>query len=179
MVLIPNHRLKKNEDDFKSQSLREKKISTDKKVDIPKNLILNISIIVLILINTVLAYTAFKAASLKFGNSSDDLLIDSTKARIQVEVLNGCGVSGIADKLTDYLRVNYIDVVNLGNYRSFEIENSIIICRNDKIINAEKVAALVGLDENSIIQQTNPDYLLDVTFILGKDYRNLIPLKKR
>lgn len=159
--------------------MREKKISTDKKVDIPKNLILNISIIVLILINTVLAYTAFKAASLKFGNSSDDLLIDSTKARIQVEVLNGCGVSGIADKLTDYLRVNYIDVVNLGNYRSFEIENSIIICRNDKIINAEKVAALVGLDENSIIQQTNPDYLLDVTFILGKDYRNLIPLKKR
>jgi len=159
--------------------LREKKISTDKKVDIPKNLILNISIIVLILINTVLAYTAFKAASLKFGNSSDDLLIDSTKARIQVEVLNGCGVSGIADKLTDYLRVNYIDVVNLGNYRSFEIENSIIISRNDKMINAEKVAALVGLDENSIIQQTNPDYLLDVTFILGKDYRNLIPLKKR
>lgn len=159
--------------------MREKKISTDKKVDIPKNLFLNISIIVLILINTVLAYTAFKAASLKFGNSSDDLLIDSTKARIQVEVLNGCGVSGIADKLTDYLRVNYIDVVNLGNYRSFEIENSIIICRNDKIINAEKVAALVGLDENSIIQQTNPDYLLDVTFILGKDYRNLIPLKKR
>jgi len=159
--------------------LREKKISTDKKVDIPKNLILNISIIVLILINTVLAYSTFKAVSLKFGNSSDDLLIDSTKARIQIEVLNGCGVSGIADKLTDYLRVNYIDVVNLGNYRSFEIENSIIISRNDKIINAEKVAALVGLDENSIIQQTNPDYLLDVTFILGKDYRNLIPLKKR
>jgi hypothetical protein len=159
--------------------LREKKISTDKKVDIPKNLILNISIVVLILINTVLGYTTFKAASLKFGNSSDDLLIDSTKARIQIEVLNGCGVSGIADKLTDYLRVNYIDVVNLGNYRSFEIENSIIISRNDKIINAEKVAALVGLDENSIIQQTNSDYLLDVTFILGKDYRNLIPLKKR
>ena len=159
--------------------MREKKISTDKKVDIPKNLILNISIIVLILINTVLAYSTFKAVSLKFGNSSDDLLIDSTKARIQIEVLNGCGVSGIADKLTDYLRVNYIDVVNLGNYRSFEIENSIIISRNDKIINAEKVAALVGLDENSIIQQTNSDYLLDVTFILGKDYRNLIPLKKR
>ncbi len=159
--------------------MREKKILTDKKVDIPKNLILNISIIVLIIIITVLAYTTYNAASLKFGNSSDELLIDTTKARIQVEVLNGCGVSGIAENLTDYLRENYIDVVNLGNYRSFEIENSIIISRNDKIINAEKIAALVGLDESSIIQQTNPDYLLDVTFILGKDYRNLIPLKKR
>jgi hypothetical protein len=77
------------------------------------------------------------------------------------------------------LRANKIDVVNLGNYRSFEIENSIIISRNEKILNAEKVAAVVGLDQNSIIQQTNPDYLLDVTFILGKDYRNLIPIKKR
>ena len=159
--------------------MREKKISTDKKVDIPKNLILNISILILILINTVLAYKTFEAASLKFGNSEDDLLIDSTKARIQVEVLNGCGVSNVADKLTEFLRANKVDVVNLGNYRSFEIENSIIISRNEKIINAEKIAALVGLDESSIIQQTNSDYLLDVTFILGKDYRNLIPLIKR
>lgn len=159
--------------------MREKKISTDKKVDISKNLILNISILILILIITVLAYTTFQAASLKFGNAMDNLIIDSTKVRIQVEVLNGCGVSGAAYKLTDYLRENYIDVVNLGNYRSFEIENSIIIGRNERIKNAEKVAALVGLDENSIIQQINSDYLLDVTFILGKDYRNLIPLKKR
>jgi hypothetical protein len=96
-----------------------------------------------------------------------------------VEVLNGCGVSGIAEKLTDHLRLNNIDVVNLGNYRSFEIENSIIICRNEKIQNAERVAAIVGLDNNSIIQQINPDYQLDVSFILGKDYRDLIPLRKR
>jgi LytR cell envelope-related transcriptional attenuator len=100
-------------------------------------------------------------------------------AKIKIEVLNGCGVSGVADKLTNYLRENKIDVVNLGNYRSFEIENSIIIGRNKKIKNAELVASLVGLDQNSVIQQINPDYLLDVTFILGKDYRNLIPLKKR
>ena len=98
---------------------------------------------------------------------------------MQVEVLNGCGASGVADKLTDFLRMNKIDVVNLGNYRSFDIENSIIISRNNKNKKAEKLAALVGLDENSIIQQTNKDYLLDVTFILGKDYRKLIPLNKR
>lgn len=98
---------------------------------------------------------------------------------MQVEVLNGCGASGVADKLTDFLRMNMIDVVNLGNYRSFDIENSIIISRNNKLKNAEKLAALVGLDESSIVEQTNQDYLLDVTFILGKDYRKLIPLNKR
>ena len=159
--------------------MRGNKISADiKKVNFSKNLFLNISILILIIINIILGYSTFNAASIKFG-LSDNALYDSTKMKIQVEVLNGCGVSGVADKLTDYLRANRIDVVNLGNYRSFEIENSIVIGRNNKIKNAELIAALVGLDENSIIQQINPDYLLDVTFILGKDYRNLIPLKKR
>ena len=85
----------------------------------------------------------------------------------------------MADRLTEYLREKKVDVVNLGNYRSFDIENSIIISRNKKMKRAEQIALLVGLDENNIIQQTNPDYLLDVTFILGKDYRKLIPLKTR
>jgi len=158
--------------------VREKKISNDKKKEyLSKNLILNASILILILINSILAYSVFNA--IPFNDSDDNYLEDSTRVKIQVEVLNGCGVSGVAEKLTDYLRTNNIDVVNLGNYRSFEIENSIIIGRNEKIQNAEIVAAIVGLDNRNIIQQINPDYLLDVTFVLGKDYRNLIPLKKR
>ena len=158
--------------------MREKKISNDKKKEyLSKNLILNASILILILINSILAYSVFNA--IPFNDSDDNYLEDSTRVKIQVEVLNGCGVSGVAEKLTDYLRTNNIDVVNLGNYRSFEIENSIIIGRNEKIQNAEIVAAIVGLDNRNIIQQINPDYLLDVTFVLGKDYRNLIPLKKR
>jgi LytR cell envelope-related transcriptional attenuator len=158
--------------------VREKKISNDKKKEyLSKNLILNASILILVLINSILAFSVFNA--IPFNDSDDNYLEDSTRVRIQVEVLNGCGVSGVAEKLTDYLRTNNIDVVNLGNYRSFEIENSIIIGRNEKIQNAEIVASIVGLDNQNIIQQINPDYLLDVTFVLGKDYRNLIPLKKR
>jgi len=160
--------------------VREKKISTGNKKEIlSKNFILNTSILILIFINSVLAYLVFKAIPFNTGESVENYLEDSTAVKIQVEVLNGCGVSGIAEKLTDYLRTNNIDVVNLGNYRSFEIENSIIVGRNEKIHNTEIVAAIVGLDKQNIIQQINPDYLLDVTFILGKDYRDLIPLKKR
>ena len=158
--------------------MREKKISNDKKKEyLSKNLILNASILILVLINSILAYSVFN--EIPFNDSDYNYLEDSTRVRIQVEVLNGCGVSGVAEKLTDYLRTNNIDVVNLGNYRSFEIENSIIIGRNEKIQNAEIVAAIAGLDNQNIIQQINPDYLLDVTFVLGKDYRDLIPLKKR
>ena len=133
----------------------------------------------MLIINGVLGYLTFKEVSLLFGNSKDELLNEISEAEMKVEVLNGCGVSGIADKLTEYLRANKVDVVNLGNYRSFEVEHSIIISRNQKIKNARNIAALIGLDEDAIIQQSNADYLLDITFILGKDYRNLIPLKKR
>ncbi len=158
--------------------MREKKISTEKKkVYLSKNFILNASILILVIINSILAYSLISI--IPFNDGDDNYLQDSTAARIQVEVLNGCGVSGVAEKLTDHLRSNNIDVVNLGNYRSFEIENSIIIGRNEKIRNAEIVASIVGLDNQSIIQQIILDYMLDVTFILGKDYRNLIPLKKR
>lgn len=158
--------------------MREKKISTEKKkVYLSKNFILNASILILVIINSILAYSLISI--IPFNDSDDNYLEDSSAVRIQVEVLNGCGVSGVAEKLTDYLRIHNIDVVGLGNYRSFDIENSIIIGRNEKIRNAEIVAAIVGLDNQSIIQQINPDYLLDVTFILGKDYRDLIPLKKR
>jgi hypothetical protein len=160
--------------------VRKKKISTGKKKkDLSKNLILNVSIIILIFINIILAYSVIKAVSVNRTDAGNLFINDSAAARIRVEVLNGCGVNSIAEKLTDYLRSNNIDVVNLGNYRSFEIEKSIIISRNGKTHHAEKTAALAGLDKNSIIQQTNPDYLLDVSFILGKDYRNLIPFKKR
>lgn len=107
------------------------------------------------------------------------MLDEISKAEIKVEVLNGCGVSGIADRLTEFLRAYKVDVVNLGNYRSFDVAHSIIISRNQKTKNAQNIAALIGLDDSSIIEQINPEYLLDITFILGKDYRNLIPLKKR
>ncbi len=41
---------------------------------------------------------------------------------VQLEVLNGCGTSGIADKFTDYLRKQNFDVVQIGNYISFDID---------------------------------------------------------
>jgi hypothetical protein len=156
------------------------KISNNKKKEhYSKNLTLNASIIILILINVYLGYTTTKTVTSYYNNNQYELSKDSTASKIQIEVLNGCGKTGVAEKLTDYLRAKGFDVVRLGNYRSFEIENSIVISRNDKIQNAEKVATVVGLNYENVIQQINPEYLLDVTFILGKDYKNLIPLQKR
>ena len=126
-----------------------------------------------------MGYSITKTFTNYYGDSQSEFSEDSTNSKIKVEVLNGCGSTGVAEKLTDYLRANGFDVVRLGNYRSFELENSIVISRNEKYQNAEKIALSVGLDKEYVIQQINPEYLLDVTFILGKDYKKLIPIQKR
>lgn len=155
------------------------KISSNKNKDhFKKNLFFNISIIILVLINIYLGYSLTKIIIINFG-SDDDVTKQVNTSKIKIEVLNGCGIAGVAEKLTDYLRTSGFDVVKLGNYRSFQIENSIVIARNEKIQNAQRVAVASGLSPESVIQQTNPKYLLDVTFILGKDYKKLIPLQKR
>lgn len=136
-------------------------------------------IISLFLINLFLIYILVAKLELFSSESQNNNQSDSLKTNIQVEVLNGCGVNGIADKLTVYLREKGFDVVNIGNYRSFEIEKSILIDRTENMFNAKIIADSIGLKNSNVIQQINKDYLLDVTIILGKDYSKIIPLKKR
>ncbi len=84
--------------------MREKKISTEKKkVYLSRNFILNASILILVIINSILAYSLISI--IPFNDGDDNYLQDSTAARIQVEVLNGCGVSGVAEKLTDLFKI--------------------------------------------------------------------------
>jgi hypothetical protein len=136
-------------------------------------------IISLFLINVYLIYALVSKLVPFSSGSQNNNQTDSLKRKIQVEVLNGCGVSGIADELTDYLRKKSFDVVNIGNYRSFEIEKSILIDRTGNMFNAIVIADSIGLKKSNVIQQINKDYLLDVTIILGKDYSKIFPLKKR
>jgi len=96
---------------------------------------------------------------------------------IQCDVRNGCGVNGVADRFTDYLRANNFDVVNIGNYSSFDIENTIIIDRMGNMTNAYETARVLGVKKENVIQQVNEEYFLDVSVIIGKDYFKLNPLK--
>ncbi len=108
-----------------------------------------------------------------FGENSEIDNIVKHKKNMQIEVLNGCGVDGVADMFTDYLRTKNFDVVNTGNYRSYNIDNSIVIDRIGNVINAEYLAGIIGIDNKQVIQQKNKNYFLDVTLIIGKDYKQL------
>lgn len=151
---------------------------TEKNADPKKsisNLFLNIIITLLAIVVAFLSYslvTKFKSNSSKKPVSVVSKTVPA--AIIQLEVLNGCGVSGAADKITDFLRKNHVDVVQTGNYMSFEIDKSLVIDRTGNRANAEKVADILGIEHKNIIQQINEDYFLDVSLVIGKDYNQLI-----
>jgi len=94
---------------------------------------------------------------------------------IQLDVLNGCGVPGLAARMTDLLRQRGFDVVEVKNYVSFQVPHTIIIDRIGNRVAARRVAAALGVDEQNIVQQINADYFVDVSVVVGKDYSTLKP----
>jgi len=136
------------------------------------NLFLITSSLILSILILFLGYSLLSNLNVFEQKSETDILIKH-KQNMQIEVLNGCGVDGVADMFTDSLRTKNIDVVNTGNYRSYNIDNSIVIDRTGNIFNAEYVADVIGIDNKQVIQQKNKNYFLDVTLIIGKDYKQL------
>ena len=92
---------------------------------------------------------------------------------IQLEVLNGCGVPGIATRFTDSLRGYGFDVVETGNFDHFNVEKSFVISRGGQMENALRVAKAIGIPEQNVIREASPDFFLDVTLIIGSDFESL------
>ena len=92
---------------------------------------------------------------------------------LKIEVQNGCGVNGIATKITNNLTYQNYLVVSKGNADHWNYEQTILIdlgCDKEKSI--EKLCKDIGIQKNDV-------YLLreesdaDVRLIIGKDYQSL------
>ena len=92
---------------------------------------------------------------------------------VQVEVLNGCGEPGIAGRVTQFLRDHDFDVVNSGNYVDFEQAQSLVIDRVGNREAALRVAAILGIDEAYVREETGEGYYVDASVVLGRDYPSL------
>jgi hypothetical protein len=136
------------------------------------NLFPNLIIIFLFVILFFAGYKLFSDVKPLLAGDNSDIEKILSKDLIQVEVLNGCGKKGIADKFTELLRKNNFDVVNTGNYKTFDVNYSIVIDRTGNLQNATKLADLLNIDRKNVIQQINKNYFLDVTLIVGKDYNS-------
>ena len=91
---------------------------------------------------------------------------------IKVEVLNGCGIKGIAARTADFLRSHQVDVVRSDNADRYDYPNTVIISRNENVESLKAVSRSFGIamnDETHILIVPDESLGVDVTVILGKD----------
>ncbi len=145
------------------------------------NLFYNLIIFFLVVLIVYLSYSAYLKIVQKPTEETVKTKTEVAAEIIQLDVLNGCGVSGVADRFTDFLRARDFDVVELGNYQingkvNYNIDETFVIDRIGNKANAIKVAEALGIEKVKVIQQLNEDYFLDVSLVIGKDYYKLKPI---
>jgi len=93
--------------------------------------------------------------------------------KVKVEILNGCGIKGIAAKTADFLLLEHqVDVVKAANADSHDHPKTQIIGRNEKIEGIALICESFGvpLNDKTIISHVPDETLgVDVTVIIGKD----------
>ncbi len=137
-----------------------------------KSYVLNILLVILILLPGYLTYHLYTILFSSNEVKPKKEVVVAAKL-LQLDVLNGCGQSGIGEKFTDFLRRQKFDVINTGNFVSFDVENTIVVDRKGNPENALRVANALGLTREAVVQNINKDYLIDVTVIIGRDYKEL------
>lgn len=98
--------------------------------------------------------------------------------KIQLEILNGCGESGVAKQLTNLLKDKKYDIVNSGNYIekgniNWNVEETRIIDQLGTQENARVLADIMGVLYSNVESYENVSPIADLTIIIGKDYKTL------
>ena len=114
-------------------------------------------------------------ATVNSGADDSQEKLVPVERRIQVEVLNGCGVNGLAEKFTNYLRQKNIDVVSRGNYKNFRVKKSLILDRIEDADKSQEIASALGINSAQISLEKDESLQLDATIVLGADYKRLKP----
>ena len=155
------------------------------------------AVCIVVIIGAVIYYAFIKMKSSPPGDTTENITqIDSTAIKeeeeipaareeetpvqtvLQIEILNGCGVSRLAARLADFMRQNGFDVVNTDNYtenglRKTNVQNSFLIDRVGNEANAKRIADALGIDNTNIKTEISSELMLDATVVIGQDYRNL------
>jgi hypothetical protein len=90
----------------------------------------------------------------------------------KIQVLNGCGVSGAAKTVADFLRSKKFDVKYEGNARTGNYKETLVVSRTKDQTVAQQVAQALGTPSAVLIR--NGDQMYDVTVFVGADFQEIV-----
>ncbi|HPG38351.1 MAG TPA: LytR C-terminal domain-containing protein [bacterium] len=93
---------------------------------------------------------------------------------VKIQVLNGCGVSGVANDFADYLKRRNYDVTEIGNTPTFDYKSTVIINRERREKKyVDKFRELIGIPKDLVYPLKSDENEADLTLIIGSDYETL------
>ena len=96
---------------------------------------------------------------------------DAPLPTLQVEVMNGCGVDGLARRAARGLQELRQDVVGVDTVRDHAFATSFLIDRRGKPRLTRRLAERIG--PCRVVLERTDDARADVTLVLGSDWRSL------
>ncbi len=157
----------------RSSRERTKKSKSKSSLDSFKRKINSVVVWFLVAINVVLISSLIHRLVTPYEEpsiSSETILADA----LEVEVLNGCGVNGLANTFENFLRTEKFDVVNIADADNYDYEKSLVIDRGTRDRREiEELCKRLGVPTERILLIDSDRYPCDATFILGADYQSL------
>lgn len=98
--------------------------------------------------------------------------IPGKEIKATVEIYNGNGRKGIAEKVAQTLRASGFDVRKVDNMRNQTYKNTLVISRNGDMKAARAVAAQLSI-ENPFFLENDIETTNDVTVVLGNSYKEI------
>ena len=89
-----------------------------------------------------------------------------------IQVLNGCGAEGAANKVADYLREQNFDVKSIGNANTWNYPFTMVIARSTDTTVASQVAKALGTAKLVVVRTS--EQLYDATVMIGPDFEERI-----
>lgn len=143
---------------------------------VKRNLLLNLAIALLIVFIGLQLYGIFSQRTSP-AVVSPKKENDTAHVSMQINVMNGCGISGVGNTMTKFCRHLGYDVVEMGNYKTFDVEHSIVIDRSGNMNDAHHLATSLGIERKNVVQQFSNDQMVSATVVIGKDFKSLKPWK--
>lgn len=148
------------------------------------NYALNTLIVILIFI---IAYFIFSMFTSKEKSPEEKIIIKTSKdtavvtkkdtavtKSVTVEVLNGAGESKLAYRVAEFLKKQQgVDVLKYDNFRTEDIQETIVQSRDGDIQKAHKIAKIIGVEESRVNIVKGDELDTEVRIIVGKDFRKL------
>jgi len=116
------------------------------------------------------------------NGGSDVRLPETTQAepepmappQVKVQILNGCGKTGIAKKAREYLAKHDYEVRDVGNADRQDYRFSEVLNRGNNATAARDLARQLGIDESRVKRKpASPGLDVELTLIIGADFRRL------